>query len=149
MHPSSAMSPCITITGGLLVAVLNAAHGDPLGTVWVLNPILQLAAFWDCMPRALAHGQFLSGAVGHHPGFFGMNVGFSGGPDQYVRCLQRSRLLSTDLSVHLMMRLLQGRGPLVWICGGLLLGTYQLVYEAYFWAALSHRSYRGGLLPSA
>lgn len=121
----------------LLMASLTPTGQDPLATVWLLNPLLQLAAFLVLAGSVRSFtGSAPQGITAAVMGFFGVCVGFRVG---LVDSFDGNNGVVYALAIalfHLMYRTLElgerRAGPGVWVVAGVTLGVYQLVYETHF-----------------
>lgn len=120
----------------LLIAVLTPAKVDPLATVWILNPILQLSGFLGLFTsiRALT-GSERQGLLGAIMVYFGMCVGTRVGLVNAFDVYNGLAACLLFVLFHVLLRMLEHHRPVQWVFAAFLLGTYQLVYET-FWGAV-------------
>lgn len=120
----------------LLLATLTPPLHDPLGTVWIVIPILQVAGFLGLFSSIRAHTsserQALLGAV---MVYFGMCVGTRIGLVNAFDVYNGVASYHIFLLFHVLLRMLEHQRPTQWVFAGFLLGTYQLVYET-FWGVI-------------
>lgn len=120
----------------LLIATLTPPKSDPLGTVWVLSPILQLAGFLGLFTsiRALT-GSERQGLLGSIMAYFGLCVGTRIGLINAFDVYNGVAACLLFVLFHVLLRILEHKHPAQWVFAAFLLGTYQLVYET-FWGAI-------------
>ena len=117
----------------LFMAALNTGNGDPVGTVWWISPILQLAAFLTlyASTRSLTgsscRGFLVAGMI-----FFGMDCGHRVGMLDSFDGVDGLAFPQLVLLTHVIFRVFLGSGWPVWLVCGLVLGTYQLVSMTFF-----------------
>lgn len=131
----------------LLVSVFTSPGQDPLATVWFLNPLLQGATFLALVAsiRSLT-GMFWPGYLAAMLMFFGVNVGFRVGLVDTFDSNNGVVYALLVLNLHLLFRLFRpapvgrdGQRPVTWkdllptwLLAGVVLGTFQIVYETHF-----------------
>lgn len=119
-----------------LIAIMAPPLSDPLGTVWIMNPILQLAGFVGLYAsiRGLT-GSVKQGLLGALMAYFGLCVGARVGLINTFDAYNGVASAQLFLLFHILLRMLDHKRPLQWLMAAFLLGSYQLVYET-FWAIL-------------
>lgn len=143
--PRNPFFPELTLNGhygrDLLVAVLTPRGRDPLGTVWVLNPVLQLAGFLALFASLRAvTGRFGPALLAAVLMFFGACVGIRVGLADTFDGNNGVVYALLILNLHLLFRLFRPADPeaprwtlpATWVVAGAVLGIYQVVYETHF-----------------
>ncbi|MBI3925169.1 MAG: hypothetical protein HY319_06485 [Armatimonadetes bacterium] len=124
----------------LLMATLSPAGADPLGTVWSVNLVLQLAGFLALFSsvRVLTGapgdtGSGLRGILAALMGYYGVCVGIRVGLADSFDGNNGVVYSLLILLFHLMLRVVRGEGGAgLWVLAGVVLGGYQIVYETHF-----------------
>lgn len=158
--PRNPFFPELTLNGhygrDLLVAVLTPRGMDPLGTVWVLNPLLQVAGFLALFASLRAVTQrFGAALLAAVMMFFGACVGIRVGLADTFDGNNGVVYALLILNLHLLLRLFRPADPeaprwslpATWVTAGAVLGLYQIVYETHFGLLLLTGATLGALFP--
>ena len=152
LPPRNPYFPELTLNGhygrDLLMAAFTPAGADPLGTVWVLNLVLQVAGFLVLFGSIRqVSGGFLDGFLAAGLMFFGADVGVRVGLVDTFDGNNGVVYALLALNLHLLFRLFRPAPPVGasgagapslrdllpgWILAGAVLGGYQVVYETHF-----------------
>lgn len=142
LPPVNPFSPELSLNGhygrDLLMAQLTPRGHDPLGTTWLVNPVLQVSSFLSLFSviRVLTSG-FWQGYLGSVMAFLGMNVGFRVGLLDSFDGNNGVVYAVLPVLFYMMFRVLQSealsaRQALQWVFAGCYLGLYQIIYESHF-----------------
>lgn len=119
-----------------LVALLAPPQSDPLGTVWLINPVLQVAGYVGLFASIRSLSQNTNqGLLGSTMAYFGLCVGARVGLINTFDAYNGVASAQLFLLFHVLLRMLDQKRPVQWLYAAFLLGSYQLVYET-FWALL-------------